>query len=87
MFSLSEIAQGAGIFFGAFGVVVYGLKKNGLLTFGKPRERRNCAGVCGEHAGLVNAIQNNTEALRVNNKKLDSVDGKVDRILGRLGKL
>ena len=86
-YSLVQIAQGAGVFVGALGVAVYGAKKNGLLTFGKPKERRSCVRLCNEHAGLVKGIELNLVAINENAKKLDSVDGKVDRILGHLGKL
>ncbi len=79
-YSLVQIAQGAGVFIGAMGVAVYGLKKNGKITFGKSDERRACVRVCSEHEGLVKAVAANGE-------KIDVVDGKVDRILGHLGKL
>ena len=79
-YSLVQIAQGAGVFFGAVGVALYGAKKNGYLTLGKPKERRACVRVCSEHKGLVKAVE-------VNGVKLDRVDSKVDRILGHLGEL
>ena len=82
-----QIAQGAGVFFGAMGVAVYGAKKNGFLTFGKPKERRSCVRVCNEHAGLVAGAEHTAKLLEKNSIKLDSVDSKVDRILGHLGKL
>ena len=85
-FSLPQIAQGAGLFFGALGVAVYGLKKNGKIHFGMPKERRNCVRLCSEHTGLVNAIENNTQAQAINNEKLDGVASKVDKILGHLDK-
>ena len=86
-YSLVQIAQGAGVFFGAMGVAVYGAKKNGFLTFGKPKERRSCVRVCNEHAGLVAGAEHTAEMLKDNSVKLDVVDSKVDRILGHLGKL
>ena len=86
-FSLIQIAQGVGVFFGAMGVAVYGVKKNGYLTFGKPKERRSCVRLCNEHAGLVLGVEHTAALLEKNSTKLDSVDSKVDRILGHLGKL
>ena len=38
-YSLVQIAQGAGVFFVAVGAGLYGIKKNGYLTFGKPSAR------------------------------------------------
>ena len=64
------------------GAGIYGLKKNGFITFGKAKERRNCAGTCAEHHHVVAGIQNlekNQEHLM---EKVDEVVGEVRFIAG-----
>lgn len=72
-FSLPEIATAIVGFFFFCGLVGYGLKKNGLLTFGKPTERRNC-GTCPEHDGLTGQVTSL-------NTKVDSLDEKIDTVV------
>jgi hypothetical protein len=85
--TIKLIGSGVVVFFMILGAAVYPLKKNGLITFGKPKERRNCAKVCTEHSGLVEAIDNSTKVQSETNDKLDLVISNVDRILGAMGVL
>ena len=61
--------------FSLIGAVFYGLKKNGLVTFGRPKERRHCAKTCAEHPSLVKEVG-------AIHKKIDSVGVDVARIVG-----
>ncbi|MHC4397524.1 MAG: hypothetical protein ACYS1A_17925 [Planctomycetota bacterium] len=81
-YSLTEIAQAAGIFFVAIGAGIYGLKKNGLVTLGKPKERRNCASTCSEHTGLVKEVRANTIRLEKMDRKLDGVARDLNEAVG-----
>lgn len=45
-----ELAAGIGT---AVGGAILALKKSGLITFGKPAERRDCAKKCSEHEKIV----------------------------------
>lgn len=74
-FTLPQIAQGLGIFFGALGIVGYGLKKNGKLHFGTPKERRNCAKTCPEHSGLIKRVENIDKKLDIVIKDLSEAVG------------
>ena len=78
--------------FGGAGVV---LKKCGLLTFGKPTERRKCPGevqkICGDHLVMKADIESIKENSKARLEKLNQLDGKldavatgVDRIIGYL---
>jgi hypothetical protein len=88
---LNQIAAGAGIFFGVIGAFVYGLKKNGFITFGKPKERRDCPKFCDEHSGVILGIEQNTIALvkvdaklDIMHKEISDYNGNVREIIGYL---
>jgi hypothetical protein len=73
--------------------MVYGLKKRGLVTFGKPKERRSCAQQCPDHPVLVSAISNLKEeqveiklVQKETNKTLGSIAVDVSFIRGQLSK-
>jgi hypothetical protein len=83
LYSLTEIAQASGVFAGAAGAVVYALKKNGKVTFGKVKERRNCAAApCNELVVLVKDVRVNTLALEKFGRKLDSVAKDLNTAVG-----
>ena len=69
------LASGLVGFFSLIAAVFYGLKKNGLVTFGRPKERRQCAKTCAEHSSLVNEV----DAMHT---KLDVVSKDVATIVG-----
>ena len=60
---------------GAIGVggVIIALKNFGLVTFGKPVERRKCAELCGAHEALEH--------------KVLEMDGKLDRVCEGVGRI
>jgi hypothetical protein len=80
--SIVQVAQGAGVFFVAIGAGIYGLKKNGKITFGKNVERRKCAQTCIEHGGLVREVRMNTIALENAGTKLDAVAKDLNEAVG-----
>jgi hypothetical protein len=87
-----EVVAATSAFFGAVGV---GLKKAGLLTLGRPTERRQCSTeigkVCIDHKSMkadIEVIKQNSDARL---RKLEKVEGTVndvksgvDRIIGYL---
>lgn len=86
-YSLTQVLQGAGGFFGAMGVIVYALKKNGVLTIGKPKERRNCVRVCSQHSGLVGAIDHNTEITKQTVVKIDHAVEEIGQVNKNLSEI
>ena len=80
--TFAQVAQGAGIFFVAIGAGIYGLKKNGKITFGKRVERRKCVQTCVEHGGLVKEVRMNTIALERVGTKLGAVAKDLNEAVG-----
>jgi hypothetical protein len=80
--SISQLVQGLGVFLGAAGVTIYGLKKKGKIHFGTPRERRNCARTCAEHGTFAAEVRYNTIATEKLNKKLDSMAKDLNMAVG-----
>lgn len=77
-----QIISGAVGFFSLCGAVVYGLKKNGFISFGSGKERRRCAETCEEHKDVsksVDVLFNKVDAI---DRKLDGVSESVQRICG-----
>ena len=81
-YTLAEIAQAGGVFVVAIGTGIYALKKNGQITFGKPKERRSCAKTCIEHTGLIKEVRGNTIAVEKAARKLDSVAKDLNTAVG-----
>jgi hypothetical protein len=80
--TISHLAQGLGVFLGAAGVTVYGLKKNGKIHFGTPKERRTCARTCIEHNGFAKEVRNNTKATEKLSKKVDAMSKDLNTAVG-----
>ena len=59
------------------GAIAYALKKKGLITFGKPEERRKCSQVCLSHDELTKDIKKIDE-------KVDIISNDVAAIKGYL---
>jgi hypothetical protein len=77
------------------GGAIMTLKKCGLITFGRPAERRSCPGevskICGDHKVMksdIEAIKINSEArlekLNLIDGKLDGVDRQLAQVIGYL---
>lgn len=81
-FTLTQVAQGLGVFLGAAGVTVYGLKKNGKIHFGTPKERRKCAKTCTEHTEFAGEVRRNTIATEKLNRKVDSMAKDLNTAVG-----
>jgi hypothetical protein len=85
--TVTLFATGAGAFFTVIGAGVYALKKNGLITFGKPKERRNCVRLCSEHANLVRAVEANTRTTARAVEKLDQTNENISTVKSQLSQL
>jgi hypothetical protein len=80
-----DVIGGAAAVVGAvLGGAVVVLKKCGLVTFGKPTERRSCPGevtkICGDHMVMKQDI----ESIKINSvsrlEKLNQIDTKLDAV-------
>jgi hypothetical protein len=90
-----QIGGGAAIIGAMVGGAIMALKKCGLVTFGRPAERRSCPGevskICGDHKVMkadIEAIKINSEArlekLNLIDGKLDGVDRQLAQVIGYL---
>ncbi len=87
-FTLQQVLTGGFgfcILIGSIGVI---LKKQGLITLGKPVERRECAtrmsSVCSEHGKLSSDIAELKTSVHDQCEVMQEVKGSVDRMLGYL---
>ena len=83
----TEIIGGAVFVFGIIGTTI--AKYKGLITFGKPVERRSCSAVCGEHNALISDMTNiSSDVSELRQGQVDSykllreLNGKVERLIG-----
>lgn len=83
-----QIVSGLVGFFSVSGAVVYGLKKRGLLTFGKCEERRACPQkldmVCQDHEKLISDVADIKKENREQSKKLSSICEDLSEVVGYL---
>jgi hypothetical protein len=79
-----QIVSGLVGFFTVSGAVVYGLKKNGIVSFGTPKERRKCGDPCPEHKQVIESIAVLFNKFDGIDKKLDTVSETVQHIAGYL---
>jgi len=80
--TVSQLAQGAGVLGVFLGATVYGLKKNGKIHFGTPKERRNCSRTCTEHGSFSAEVRANTLATEKLSKKVDSMSKDLNTAVG-----
>ena len=87
-FTLQQVLTGGFGFCILIGSAGMFLKKQGLITFGRPVERRDCAtrtpSVCSEHNKLATDITDLKISVRDQGEVLQDVKSSVDRMLGYL---
>ena len=67
------------IFWLAVCLVVYGLKKNGFITIGRPTGRRRCDKFCEDHKAMNQRIDDEVEST-------DSDMAEIKDMIGSMGK-
>ena len=87
-FTLQQVLTGGFGFCILIGSAGIFLKRQGLITFGKPVERRDCAtrmsSVCSEHGKLSADITELKSSVREQGDNIKEIKGSVDRMLGYL---
>jgi hypothetical protein len=90
-FTPEQVGSGAAAVIAALTAVGVALKKHGLLTIGRPTERRQCPGevrkLCGDHQ----VMRQDIEAIKINSaarlEKLNKIADKQDGIVEQLGEV
>lgn len=81
-FTLPQISGAATVFFTLCVAAGYVLKKSGLLTFGKPVERRDCQRKCQDHDHLIKVVEDIRKTQKSSEKRMDRMDRNLSEVIG-----